>query len=163
MKKLIVPVFLLLGFILSLAPGFSSQATAEPVVIIVNPSTGYSNISKSNLKKVFLGKTGEINGTSVTTVKSKMGATYGKFRKKILGFSKKKEKTYWFRQIMRGRVKVVKQVDSDRAVAEKVSSDSSGIGIVSLSAYESARSQGLSVKALKINGFTYSNGSYPLN
>ena len=162
MKKLIVPVFLLLGFILNLAPGLSSQAEAEQVVVIVNPSTGLSNISKRDLKKVFLGKTGEINGTSVTTVKSKREATYGVFRKKILGFSKKKEKTYWLKEIMKGRVKVVRQVDSDRAVAQKVSSDSSGIGIVSLATYENARSRGLNVKALMINGASYDSGSYPL-
>ncbi len=163
MNKLIVPVFLLLGFILSLAPGLSSQAEAEPVVVIVNPSTRLSNISKRDLKKVFLGKTGEINGTAVTTVKSKGEATYGKFRKKVLGFSKKKEKTYWLKEIMRGRVRVVKQVDSDQAVAEKVSSDSSGIGIVSKSAYERARSQGLNVKALKINGSGPDSSVYLLN
>ena len=112
---------------------------------------------------MFLGKTREVNGTSVTTVKSKREATYGVFRKKILGFSKKKEKTYWLKEIMKGRVRTVKQVDSDRAVAEKVSSDSSGIGIVSQSAYETARSQGLSVKALMINGASPDSSGYLLN
>ena len=162
MKKLIL-VAMLFGFVLGLAPGFSSQATAEPVVIIVNPSTGLSNVSKRDLKKMFLGKIGEINGTSVTTVKSKREATYGVFRKKILGFSKKKEKTYWLKEIMKGRVRVVRQVDSDSAVAQKVSSDSSGIGIVSQSAYERARSQGLNVKALKINGTGPDSSVYLLN
>lgn len=162
MRKLIL-VLMLLGFVPGLAPGLVSQASAETVVIIVNSNTGLSNVSKDDLKRVFLGKTREIKGVKVTPVKPKNKRTYGVFRKKILGFSKKKEKIHWVKETLKGGLRLVKQVDSDQAVAEAVSSDTSGIGIVSQTAYETARSQGLRVKALSINGASHDSSDYLLN
>ena len=162
MKKFILAlsfVFLFTGVM----PVLHSEAEAGTVVVVVNSGNGLKSVGSRELHQVFLGKSTEIQGSKFVPMRTKNERTYRVFRKKLLRMSNKKEKTYWLKEIMKGRVSLVKQGDGDDDVLDFVNDTSNGIGIVSLRSYENARSSGSRITALKIDGAGPGAGGYPMN
>ena len=117
MKKFILAlsfVFLFTGIV----PAFLDQAEAGTVVVVVNSGNGLKSVGSRELHQVFLGKSTEIQGSKFVPIRTKNERTYRVFRKKLLRMSNKKEKTYWLKEIMKGRVSLVKQGDGDDDVLE---------------------------------------------
>ena len=163
MKKFILAlsfVFLFTGVI----PVLHSEARAGTVVVVVvNSGNGLKSVRSRELSQVFLGKTTEIQGSKFIPMRTKSEGVYKVFRKKVLGMSNKKERTYWLKEVMKGRVSLVKQANGDGDVLDFVNDNSNGIGVVSLRTYENARSSGSRVTALKIDGAGPGAGGYPMN
>ena len=91
----------ILLFVLTL---FLSQAVVAEVAVIVNPSNS-SEVSKSDIKRIFLGKNKSFSGGGKATVYylAEGHAAREKFNKKALGKSSKQLKAYWSKLIFTGK------------------------------------------------------------
>ncbi len=121
LKLVVVCSFLLL-------PYFSS-AVAEEIAVIVNPANSIGELSKSQVKKTFLGKQKRFdNGLKVRLIDSNDDDLKEKFYKKVTKKSMSQLKAYWSRLVFSGKGK---QPKSSSKVKEWIAEHENGIGYIS--------------------------------
>jgi len=120
--------------ILSLA--VISSALLADIAVVVNPSSGVDSLDKSQVKKIFMGKTKKFpNGKPAQPIdQNSDSAVYAEFYKKIAGKSPAKMNKYWVKLTFTGKAEAPKKVGGDSDVIENVSKNSKMIGYVNSSA-----------------------------
>ncbi len=122
-------------FTLVVAMLASGVALAE-VVVVVNPGSGVSSLSKGDVKKLFLGKMKSLPGGPKAVVVEQAPGSPARdvFNAKVLKKNDKKLKAYWSKMIFSGKGKPPEQVANDAEVKAFVSSTPGGIGYMDGSA-----------------------------
>ena len=102
------------------------------IVVIVNSSSALSSVKKSDLARVFLGKSNDLPGAGkvvpinlVATSKTREA-----FDKKMLNRSPAQMKSYWSRQLFSGEGTPPDEVKTDADMLQRISSDAKTIGYV---------------------------------
>ncbi|MEM9101909.1 MAG: substrate-binding domain-containing protein [Pseudomonadota bacterium] len=110
----------------------SLQMASAEVLVIVNKTNPINNISSSDLKNLYLGKTREFsNGKSAVIYNlNYKGKAREQFEKGALGKSKSALKRYWSKLIFTGKGKPPKELSSEQEMVERVSSEAGAIGYV---------------------------------
>lgn len=128
MKRLkwLHPRILLCAFFL-----LSTSAQAG-VVVVMHKSAGVKSVSKSDVKKIFLGKKRSLPGAGrVKPVDQKGGSKARKqFYAKVVKKRPSQIKAYWSKMIFSGRGTPPKQVRSDSAVKRWLADNPGAIGYI---------------------------------
>ncbi len=105
---------------------------AAGVAVIVGPGTGVDQLSKAQIKSIFLGKVKTFpNGDPVTPVnQAEKSPMYDAFNEKVLGKSSAKVLQYWAARVFSGKGNPPEVVNDDAAVLEYVKSHKGAIGYV---------------------------------
>ena len=108
-----------------------SGACYADVAVVVN-SANASDISDSEISRVFLGKLKKFSGgTSAMPVNLGVGtAARDEFESKVLSKSSSQVKAYWSKMMFSGKGKPPEEVDSDAAVIAFVAANPGAIGYV---------------------------------
>lgn len=143
MKKLLKRGSLIL---LASLCAYANTSLAE-VVIIVNPAIKLDSLSKSDVARIFLGKTAQLpSGQDITPLNQYFSSeTRGEFDKKMLRKSPGQMKAYWSKQLFTGEGSPPEEVPGDLDVLKMILQDKSYIGYVD----DSVVNEG--VKVLKIH------------
>lgn len=119
---------------LILLAGMSMQATVgfADVVLIVNPAIEIDSLSKSDVARIFLGKTAQLpSGQDITPLNQYFSSeTRGEFDKKMLRKSPGQMKAYWSKQLFTGEGSPPEEVPGDLDVLKMILDDKSYIGYV---------------------------------
>lgn len=126
MKKL----FNMKRVILMLSLMMSCFSFADVAVVV--SANNSANISDSDIKRLFLGKTKALsNGESVVVINQKFGNAIRKdFDKKALGKSSSQIKAYWSKRVFSGKGKPPKELASDADIISFIASDAKSIGYI---------------------------------
>lgn len=111
-----------------------SQACAEDVRIIANPSVKIDTITTGELKRVFLEENISIEGSRVEPVLGKSGPAREAFLRDYLGTSQEGLQAYYRTLVFTGRGSMPKTLGSDAEVVAYVGRTPGAIGYVSDSA-----------------------------
>ena len=120
------------GLLLLAAQGLAWAGGA----VIVSVDSGVSQMSKAQVKSIFLGKKSALpDGTPAVPVNLPEGdPLYSAFNQKVLGKSDAKMKKYWSARMFSGKGNPPKVVKDAQAVIEHVKTVPGGIGYVDESA-----------------------------
>ncbi len=122
----IIKIFLV-GILLNI--GLSTTAFAS-MAIVVHPDND-NLISKSQLRKIYLGKTKTYpDGKHVIPLDTNTSSIKEIFNKQVLRKDDSNLHSYWSRMIFSGKAKPPKEVDTSSDVLEIVSKNKSAIGYV---------------------------------
>ena len=121
--------------ILSLASAF---AQAE-VAIVVHPSNT-SEVAKTSLSRIFLGKAKNFSagGKAVPITPSASSPATSEFNSKVLKKSSSQLKSYWSKLVFTGKGTPPKALSSDAEVISFVSSNPNAIGYIDAASVTSA-------------------------
>jgi len=108
--------------------GFAGNASAGAVV--VGAGTDVSSLDVEAVKRLFLGREGQVGGKPVTLVFQKGGAVRDKFDGEVLGKPGAQLTTYWSKLVFTGKAKAPEEQDGDAAVKAKVASTAGAIGYI---------------------------------
>ena len=116
----------------------SSILCSADVAVIVSSNNGNSNISASDISKVFLGKSKSFpDGSQAIAVdQNDDSATRKTFNDKVLGKSSSQLKSYWSRLIFTGKGTPPKQLVNDAAVKAAVAGNPGMIGYIDASSVD---------------------------
>lgn len=108
---------------------------AAETVVIANPADNISELSKGELKSIFLGKKDKLpNGVVTLPVNQPEGTDiHGEFITKVLRKSPEKLKAYWASRIFSGKGQPPKEHADDVAIRTFVSQTSGGLGYIDAS------------------------------
>jgi len=123
---------LLFAFLLAAAASaFASNAQAQAIVI-ANASVKSADISKSDLKDVFVGASSSLkDGSHVTPVLLKSGAAHEAFLTEYVGKNDTAFRAGWRSLVFSGQASMPKSLDSDAAVVDYVAHNAGAIGYIS--------------------------------
>ncbi len=121
-KKLILSTFLLLAPISALAE----------VVVIVNAGNSVSSMSKSELARIFLGKTTSFDDGSkaVAVNQTTANSARGTFDSQLLGKTTSQINAYWSKLMFSGGGTPPEELNGDLAVLQHVASNPNSIGYI---------------------------------
>jgi ABC-type phosphate transport system substrate-binding protein len=126
MKKL-----MFVALFLAAAVCFSSVVHAQ-VIVIANNSVKSSEVSKGDLRDVFTGASTSLkDGSNVTPVLLKGGATNDAFLSEYVGKNDTAFRAGWRSLVFSGQASMPKSLDSDAAVVEFVAHTAGAIGYIS--------------------------------
>jgi len=110
---------------------YGAAALAE-VAVVVNPGSGVTSLSDSQVKALFLGKAKKFpNGSKATPVDQKEGSsTRTAFNEKVLKKSASQVKAYWSKMVFSGKASPLKSVADDAAVKAFVAGTNGAIGFI---------------------------------
>ncbi len=125
-------------WLLAAALALAAGAAQAGIAVIVNPQAGVEQLSKAQVKAIFLGKRKKLpSGEAAQPVnQDEASPLYAAFAKKVLGKSPARLKSYWSAQIFSGRATPPKAVGGDDAVKRFVASTPGGIGYVDSAAVD---------------------------
>ena len=112
MKKLII-------FLLSI-----TFLQAENIAVVVSNSFDATELSKSQIKRIFLAKTNRVNSTKVKVVELKNTSYKKEFYKQVSGKSQSQLRSYWTTLIFTGKAQPPKQLQDMQELIEKMKADS---------------------------------------
>ncbi|TPH12505.1 phosphate ABC transporter substrate-binding protein [Litorilituus lipolyticus] len=117
--------------IITLLVSLISFTAFADIAVIINPSNN-SDLSKSDISKIFLGKSKTFtNGESVKAINLKSSsAVRDSFQQQVLGKSKSQVKAYWSKLIFTGKGKPLKELSSEEDVISFIASNPNAIGYV---------------------------------
>ncbi len=120
---------MLLAVMMSL--GVVNYAQAE-IAIIVNPNSGVSQLSKSQVKRLFLGKSRRFpNGHRALPVNQDEDSPVRiEFNQKVLQKNERQIKAYWSKKIFSGKAQAPKELSNDMAVKRFVAQTPNAIGFI---------------------------------
>ena len=106
-------------------------ATSAGIAVVVNPAVGDS-FDKSQVERLFLGKTSKLPGGGAAQVVDQVDGTAARvgFYQGVSGKSESQVKAYWSKLIFTGKGTPPQQVADDAAVKAFVGSTANGIGYV---------------------------------
>lgn len=111
---------------------FIPDASAENVTIICNKSVPETNLSKSDLRNIFLGKKrGWEDDNPVTIVTLKEGEAHDRFCMKYTRKSSMQFKSYWRYMQFTGKGQIPKSCDSEKEMIDSVATTKGAIGYIS--------------------------------
>jgi phosphate transport system substrate-binding protein len=149
---------LLLSYLLGPALVQTSLAQNQEVAVVVNPKNPISNITKSELRKVFAGeKRTWAGGLSIKLVVRVTGSYERVVLLRLLGMSESEYKQYWIAQVFRGE-----------AQAEPVALFSNGMQKEAIGALPGAIALVMvgdvktGMKVIKVDGLMPGATGYPL-
>lgn len=102
---------------------FASSAAMAEISIIVN-SANNSNIDKSTISNIFLGKDKSMKPINLN------GTSKDEFYEKITGKSPSQVKSYWSGLVFTGKGSPPKDIDTPQSVIDYVKSNPDGIGYI---------------------------------
>lgn len=107
---------------------------AEKLAIIVNNSVDVSMLSKSEVKKIFLGKktTWDKGGKIVISILKKKSDTHKKFLKTYVKKNPSQYSNFWKKLVFTGKGKMPKNSKSENAMVKFVSTTKNAVGYISL-------------------------------
>jgi ABC-type phosphate transport system substrate-binding protein len=111
----------------------STQALAE-IVVIVNPGSGVSSLTRSEVKALYLGKSKSLKPFD----QAKGSKIREKFIDKVVGKSESQFKAYWSKKIFSGKGTPPKVLGSNSAVKSRVAGSVGAIGFIDSSAVDSS-------------------------
>jgi len=125
MNKFIIKITCIVGLII-----WTSSVFAE-IAIIAN-SKSSATLDAKAAKKLFLGKTSKVSGTTrvVLVGQTDNSPTKAEFTKKITNKSLGKYKAYWSKLIFSGKAVPPKELASDADVIAFVSKNANAIGYI---------------------------------
>jgi ABC-type phosphate transport system substrate-binding protein len=127
--KLFRAFFLICGFLVLMA-----EVHAQ-VIVIANPSVKSSDISKNDLRDVFIGATSSLKDRSlVTPILLKAGPATNEFLAAYVGKSDSAFRASWRSMVFSGQASMPKSLDSEAAVVEFVAHNPGAIGYISKAA-----------------------------
>jgi len=113
---------------------FSSFSSAE-LIIIVNPNQDIGAVSKSDIARVFLGKSKTLKGKGVTVINQVISSDSRKtFDDSILKKTPQQIKSYWSKQLFSGNGAPPKELAGDLDVLVFVAENKKAIGYIDSSA-----------------------------
>lgn len=125
MKKTYLSI-LFLGLVLSV-----SAAKAQEAVIVANPSVKAADVSSDDLRDVFTGAKSSLkDGSHVTPVTLKAGASHEAFLKKYVGKSDSAFRAGWRSLVFTGQAAMPKTFDTEAALVDYVAATPGAIGYV---------------------------------
>lgn len=135
-------------FALSIGSIFGTTQAWADIAVIVNPDTGVSSLSESEVKKLFLGKKKKFpNGSSAIPVDQREGSSVNStFSSKVLGKSDSQLKAYWSKLIFSGKGTPPRSLDSDSAVKSFVAGNKGAIGYISSGSVDGSVKSVLTIK-----------------
>lgn len=109
---------------------YTGSAIAEPT-IIVNESMPVNELSKNDVKQIFIGKKRNWeNGDSIIPVILKAGETHKTFLMKFLHKSEAQFKTYWKKLVFTGRGQAPQEFKTESELVEYVAKTKGAIGYI---------------------------------
>ncbi len=123
----VIACLVAVGVFLATTPVF----VCADVAVVANKSITTDSISKKEAKKIFLGKTKSLGGTSLTLADLPKGdKSRDEFYKNVVKKNGKKLKAYWAKIVFSGKGSPPKSLKSDEEMINWVSSTPGGIGYV---------------------------------
>lgn len=108
-----------------------SGIAAADIAVIVNPSAGVDAASKEEIARLFLSKSTNIKGVSLTPIDQSEGtATRDAFYQKVADKTASQLNAYWSRLIFTGKGQPPEAVADDAEAIQTVSEDPGSIGYV---------------------------------
>ena len=131
-----------------LAALFCANVAFAEVAVIVNPGSGVSSLSDSDVKRLFLGKSKKFpGGGKAAPVDAKEGSgSRGAFYGVVVGKNDAQLKAYWSTMIFSGKGTPPKEVGSDADVVKHVANNPNAIGYVDASAVDASVKAVLKIK-----------------
>ena len=122
MNKLLITAILLM---------FSATSFAD-VVVIVNSGNSVSSLTKSELSRIFLGKTTSFGNGSKAVAVNQISASSSRseFDSNMLGKSTSQINAYWSKQMFSGGGTPPEELNGDLAVLQHVASNPDSIGYI---------------------------------
>jgi len=140
MKKRLFVVLLLFAALM-----FTAHARAE-VIVIANPSVRVADVSRRDLRDVFIGTASSVkDGSHLIPVLLRTGPTHSAFLAAYVGKSDMGFSASWRSLIFSGQASMPKTLDSEAAVVQFVAHNAGAVGYIS----SSTPHQG--VKVLAVN------------
>jgi hypothetical protein len=125
MKKLLFVILLLAA-----ASIFGIHAQAQ-IIVIANPSVKATDVSKSDLKEVFVGSATAIpGGGNVVPVLLKAGTVHEEFLQVYIGKNDTAYRAGWRSLVFSGQASMPKSLDTDAAVVDFVLHNNGAIGYI---------------------------------
>jgi ABC-type phosphate transport system substrate-binding protein len=125
---------------------YANIAFAE-VAVIVNPGSGVSSMSDSDVKRIFLAKVRKVGSEKAVPVDTKEGnAARDAFYSKVVGKDAAQIKSYWSTMIFSGKGTPPKELGSDADVVDFVAKTAGAIGYVDAGAANGSVTTVLKVK-----------------
>lgn len=156
------PIAVLGALVLSLLFIFRVTAQAQDVAAIVNPNNSITNLTLSDLRKIFSGekRTWPGSGKPIKLLVRPPGAHERLVLLRLLGMSESEYKTYWTAQVFRGE-----------ADAEPLTLPSFGMSIEAVKALPGAIclveardiKPAMFTKVVKVDGYLPGEAGYPLH
>jgi ABC-type phosphate transport system substrate-binding protein len=116
---------------LALASFFLCSSSWAQLVVVVHPDSPLVASDTHGLAKVFMGKTDEIHGHTVTPVDQADGRrARDTFYEKVANKNASQMQSYWAREIFAGNSQPPESVDDDTAVKAWISKHPNGIGYI---------------------------------
>lgn len=109
----------------------STQALAE-IAVIVNPGSGVSSLSSSEVKALYLGKSKSLKPYN----RAKGSKIREEFMDKVVGKSESQFKAYWSKKIFSGKGTPPKVLDGNAAVKSRIAGSVKAIGFIDSSAVD---------------------------
>ncbi len=101
------------------------------VLVIVNPATKASSVSKNELRDIFTGASQDLgDGSHVAPVLLKQGAAHEQFLTAYLGKNDAALRACWRSLVFSGQATLPKSLDSEAAMVEYVARNPGAIGYV---------------------------------
>ncbi len=123
MKKIII--FQCIVFILMVGAAYAD------VLVVANKGVAETNLTKSDLKEIFLGKKVQWKDNSkIHFVTSKQAELHKAFLKSYINKSDKQYSNYWRKMVFTGKGKIPESFDSDKAMIEHVKNTGGAIGYI---------------------------------
>ena len=123
------------AFVFALSLGFTKNVYSD-VVVIVNANNEISNISKSDLNRIFLGKKSTFGNNATATAVNQFYSSETRliFDKEYLRKSPQQSKAYWSKQLFTGEGVPPEELPGDLDVLQKVAKNADMIGYIDSSA-----------------------------
>ena len=122
----------------------TSTAFAASIAVIVHPDNSLNEVSKDEIKRLFLSKTDAIKGKKLKAVAQNNSQSIRiVFDEDVLGKNPSKVKAYWARMVFTASGMPPPELDSNTAIIKWVSENPDAIGYIEDTAVNS------SVKVLK--------------
>jgi ABC-type phosphate transport system substrate-binding protein len=116
------------------AVALSASIAHAQVIVIANPSTKASEVSKSDLRDVFSGSASSFKDAGhVTPVLLKAGTSNDEFLSAYVGKTDSAFRASWRSLVFSGQATMPKSLDTDAAVVEYVAHTPGAIGYISKS------------------------------
>ena len=153
--------FIIVGIVLCAVclPGVAQSDQTNDVAVIVNPGNSVSNLSKSDLKKIFSGeKHAWPGGASIKLIVRTPGSHERSVLLRMLGMSESEYRQYWTAQVVRGEADAEPLAAPSFGMVKEVVSELRGaIGMVD------AQNLKAGMKVIKIDGKMPGEAGYPVH
>lgn len=108
-----------------------SLAWSQEIVLVTHPETNISSLSKSEIKRIYLGKSTFIKSTEVKVINQSQKAPLSKlFLKQFLKMNQQKFIKWWLKQQIIGRARPPILTNNDQEVINNVLKETNIIGYI---------------------------------